>query len=83
MVCHSNDCGNYKGRFESRNLFVSLNNDPETQYLFSMSSYKSLVELIKLNNVNDIDSYFAWNTLTFFNLSSYNCSKLIVLFLLI
>ena len=69
MVCHSNDCGNYKGRFESRNLFVSLNNDPETQYLFSMSSYKSLVELIKLNNVNDIDSYYAWNTLTFFNLS--------------
>ena len=69
MVCHSNDCGNYKGRFESRNLFVSLNNDPETQYLFSMSSYKSLVELIKLNNVNDIDSYYAWNTLTYFNLS--------------
>ena len=48
MVCHSNDCGNYKGRFESRNLFVNLKEDSTgTQYLFSMSSYKSLVELIK------------------------------------
>ena len=58
MPCTSSDCGNFKGRFESRNLFVSLATDStkQTQYLFSMSSYKSLVELIKLDNEKDFDS---------------------------
>ena len=69
MICQ--DCGssNYKGRFESRNLFVSLNNDTtkSKQYLFSMSSYKSLTELIDIDNPESIN-YYAWNTVNFFEL---------------
>ena len=66
IVCQNCDNNNLKGRFESRNLFVSLNTDPEKskQYLFSMSSYDSLVELHDIEN----DQYYAWNTLKFFGL---------------
>ena len=65
------DCGDkyrYKGRFESMNLFVSLTDDTSKskQYLFSMSSDDSLVELI---DIEDNFSYFAWKGNNFFNLS--------------
>ena len=42
----------YKGRLESRNLFISLTNDStkSKQYLFSMSAGYSLVELFDLEN---------------------------------
>ena len=59
---------NYRGRFESRNLFVSLYNNSAKQYLFSMSSYKSLTELINIDAGDNFD-YHAWDTLTFFGLS--------------
>ena len=58
----------YRGRFESRNLFVSLYGNSEKQYLFSMSSYKSLTELINIDAGDNFD-YHAWDTLTFFGLS--------------
>lgn len=45
----------YYQRYESKNFFVSLENDDENEYLFSVSSYKSVVELHKLTNeVNHI-----------------------------
>ena len=64
------DCDNgskYKGRFESRNLLVSLESDStkSKQYLFSMSTYYSLVELVDFeNNLN----YKVWNVTKFFGL---------------
>ena len=63
MLCQ--DCtDNYRGRYESRVLFVSLDDDTqkEKQYFFSMSSYHSLVELFDIENF----TYYAWNTLKFF-----------------
>ena len=65
MACEGCDA-NYKGRFESRNLFVSLKDDSQKskQYLFSMSSFHSLTELHDIEN----DQYFAWNTTYFFGL---------------
>ena len=64
------DCSSdYRGRFESRNLFVSLNGGSSTkQYLFSMSSYYALAELIDIDNPNNIN-YYAWNTTKFFELT--------------
>ena len=66
IVCQNCDDDKFKGRFESRNLFVSLNTDPgkSKQYLFSMSSFDSVVELHDIEN----DKYYAWNTLKFFGL---------------
>lgn len=70
------DCDNhkYRGRFESRNLFVSLNSDTSKskQYLFSMSSYYSLAELIDVdldNTINNNISFLAWNMTKFFGLT--------------
>ena len=66
MVCE--DCTNdNKGRYESRVLFASLNSDTNKakQYFFSMSTYYSLVELIDIENF----TYYAWDTLKFFNLA--------------
>ena len=67
MQCDS--CSSsYRGRFESRNLFVSLNTDTSKskQYLFSVSTYYALVELIDIeNNLN----YFAWNVTDFLGLT--------------
>ena len=63
----ASDTCTYKGRYASENLFVSLSSDIPTtkQYLFSMSSGNSLVELIDIeNNLN----YFAWSSTNFFNL---------------
>ena len=72
ITCQDGENNGYKGRFESRNLFVSLKNDlpKNKQYLFSMSSFCSLVELLDMDNGDDIN-YFAWNTLTFFDLNCH------------
>ena len=55
---------NYYKIFDSKNLFVTINNDnnKENQYLFSINSYNSIVELHNLNNDKDILilNYF-WN----------------------
>jgi hypothetical protein len=68
MSC--DDCSSsYRGRFESRNLLVSLKDgSPTKQYLFSMSSYYALAELIDIDNPNNIN-YHAWNTTVFFGLT--------------
>ena len=58
----------YKGRLESRNLFLSLTDDTtkSKQYLFSMSAGYSLVELIDIENNF---TYFTWNSTNFFDLT--------------
>ena len=71
MVCQ--DCAsdpNHKGRFESINLLVYLNGDTTRQkpYLFSMSSFHSLAELIDITD-SDNFKYYAWNSLKFFDLN--------------
>ena len=64
IKCQNCNNNKYKGRFESRNLFVSLNDNPSKskQYFFSMSSYNSTVELHDIEN----NKYFAWDTIKFF-----------------
>ena len=71
MVCQ--DCAsdpNHKGRFESINLLVYLKGDTTRQkhYLFSMSSFYSLAELIDIND-SDNFNYYAWNSINFFSLT--------------
>ena len=69
MKCEDAESGSkYKGRFESTNLFVSLSGDTtkSKQYLFSMSSKYSLVELIDVENNL---TYYAWNSTNFFGLT--------------
>ena len=68
MSCHS--CtSTHRGRFESRNILVSLKGGSSTkQYLFSMSSYYALAELIDIDDPNSIN-YHAWNTTVFFGLT--------------
>ena len=62
------DCtDNYKGRFDSINLFVTLRGDTSKEYLFSMSSQDSVVELIDIEN--DF-THFAWKTKNFFDLTN-------------
>ena len=71
MVCQDCDSNsNYKGRFESINLLVYLKGDTTRQkhYLFSMSSFYSLAELIDIND-SDNFNYYAWNSLNFFSLT--------------
>ena len=58
----------YYGRFEARNLFVSLGNDNDNEYLFSVSSYDSVVELHNITNENN--NHNTWFTTNFFNLSA-------------
>lgn len=55
------------GRYESRNLFVSLENDDDNEYLFSVSSYNSVVELHKLTN--QFDGNIIWTAKNFFGFS--------------
>ena len=52
----------------SLNLFVSIKNAPnkDNQYLFSINSYYSMIQLYKLNN--ESISYVIWNFYNFFNL---------------
>ena len=59
-----------RGRYESRNLFASLIGDSSKnkQYLFSISSYYSLVEMIDIDDPEDIQ-YHAWETMKFFSLT--------------
>ena len=56
------DC-DYNRRYESKNIFISLKDDINkvNQYLFSVSSYKTLTELYDLNN----DNYLVKNTIDF------------------
>ena len=57
---------NVTGRYEARNIFVSLENDAnkEKQYLFSTSAYITLTELYDIEG----DSYVVKNTLDFWNI---------------
>ena len=57
-IREKNLTGNY-GRYESRNLFISLKDDTnrEKEYLFSTSSYQSLTELHDLENDNYVCKY--------------------------
>ena len=55
------------GRYESRNLFVSLENDDGNEYLFSVSSYHSVVELHK--STNQFDENYIWTAKNFFGFS--------------
>ena len=52
----------------SKSLFVSILNAPnkENQYLFSINSFNSMVELYDLNNDNN--NYYIWSFQKFFNL---------------
>ena len=61
---------NYYNIYDSKNLFVSLKDDPnkEAQYLFSINPYNSIVELHDFNNITDINHYI-WNLNDFFNLT--------------
>ena len=67
--CVDCDDNEYRGRFESRNLLVSLYNDTEKtkQYLFSMSTYYSVVELIDIDDRENFN-FLLWNITKFFNL---------------
>ena len=55
--------------YDSKNLFVSLKNDfkREDQYLFSINSYNSIVELHNFNN-NTAKNRLIWDFNDFFNL---------------
>ena len=54
----------------SINLFISLKNDlnKENEYLFSINSYNSMVELFNLNEDSNI--FYSWSFNKFFNLNS-------------
>ena len=60
---------NYYGIYNSINLFVSIKNDPNkvNQYLFSLNSYYSTVELYNFNKDNN-NTHYIWNLYNFFNL---------------
>ena len=68
--CVDCDDNKYRGRFESRNLLVHLKSDTNRQkeYLFSLSSYYSLVELIDIDDRENL-SYYSWNISKFFGLT--------------
>ena len=59
---------NYYGIYNSLNLFVSIKNEPNkgNQYLFSINSYYSAVELYNFNHDNN--SHYIWGFNDFFNL---------------
>ena len=59
---------NFYSVHNSLNLFVSIKNAPnkDNQYLFSINSYYSMIQLYKLNN--ESISYVIWNFYNFFNL---------------
>ena len=60
---------NYYGIYKSINLFISLKNDKKkNEYLFSINSYNSMVELHDLNNINNNNSNLIWSFNDFFNL---------------
>ena len=60
----------YYGRYESNNLFVSLNNNEDNEYLFSVSSHQSVVEL---HNISSDDcSHLTWTSKSFFKFNKEN-----------
>ena len=61
---------NYFNIYDSKNLFVTIKNElnKENQYLFSINSYDSIVELHKFNN-NINTAHYLWNFYDFFNLN--------------
>ena len=64
---HGQESNNYYyARYESNNFFVSLNNSEDNEYLFSVSSFQSVVELHDLASENY--SHIIWNSKSFFNL---------------
>jgi hypothetical protein len=54
--------------YDSKNLFVTTKNDNRNQYLFSINSYNSIVELHNFNNNGDKNHYI-WEFNDFFNLT--------------
>ena len=54
------------------NLFISITNDPNegNQYLLSINSYYSIIELHDFNN--DYNNHYTWTFQTFFNLEKNN-----------
>ena len=61
----STDYGFYNdyGIYNSLNLFASLKNDPnkDNQYLFSINSFYSIVELFNINDSDKNINYYGWN----------------------
>ena len=57
--------------YNSLNLFISLKNNPnkDNQYLFSINSYYSTVELFDINDNNKNNKYFVWNFNDFFKIN--------------
>ena len=70
LTCSNCDDENYRGRYEVRNLLIYLKNDTEREkeYLFVMSSYQSLVELIDVDDRENLTNY-SWEVRKFFNLT--------------
>jgi len=57
--------GTNAGLDGSKNLFVSINGNTDTQYLFSINAYNSMVELYDMNN-----QYYIWSFNSFFQFST-------------
>lgn len=68
VISNDNEYHNLYNSFNSINLFVSLKNDlnKNNQYLFSINSKNSIVELF---NLNDNDIYYLWSFNKFFDLN--------------
>ena len=68
VISNDNEYHNLYNSFNSINLFVSLKNDlnKNNQYLFSINSKNSIVELF---NLNDNDIYYLCSFNKFFNLN--------------
>ena len=64
-----NNCNNLNKINNSINLFISLENDLNKEYLFSINSHNCMVELFDINEDNNI-MYYLWNFQQFFNLNS-------------
>ena len=67
-ILEDSDFLNFYEIQDSKSLFVSIKNDINrgNQYLFSINSYNSMVELYDLNNDNN--NYLAWSFYKFFKL---------------
>ena len=64
---------------DSKNLFVSIRNAPNNgnQYLFSINSYNSMVELYDIKN--DKNNYYIWSFNKFFNLDPMIIFSLLIM----
>ena len=60
---------NFFNIYNSKNLFVTIKSDPNkgNEYLFSINSYDSMIELHNLTDDNS--SHYLWNFNDFFNLN--------------